>query len=258
MAEETITIQTPDGPMDAFLAAPERAAGAPALLVAQEAFGVNEHIKGLCRRIAAEGYVAVAPELFHRAGRGIAPSYNDVPAALAYLAPLTNDGLTMDVRAALGAVRNRREVDPARVGIVGFCMGGYTSLLAACRTDVATAIAFYGGGVVRPRPGIGFTPIVNELPRVKVPVLCLFGEDDPQIPPEDITAIRKGLEASDAPHEIVVYPKAVHAFFNDARPAAYNPAAAADAWTRMLEWLRKVLASHVVRAIRESPVQEPS
>lgn len=237
--EDTVIVQTTDGPMDAFVAAPAGARRAPALVVAQEAFGVNEHIKSVCRRCAAEGYVALAPELFHRLGRGIAPPYSDVPKALSSMAHLTNDGLTTDVTAALQELRRRQDVDGARVGIIGFCMGGYTSLLAACRTDVRTAISFYGGGVVRPREGIGFTPIVDELPRITAPVLCFFGDHDPQISADDIAAIRTALETSGARHEIVVYPGAVHAFFNDVRPAAYNPSATADAWRRTREWLRK-------------------
>jgi carboxymethylenebutenolidase len=243
MTEETVTIQTADGPMDAFVALPSRGGPAPALVVCQEAFGVNEHIKSVCHRLAAEGYVALAPELFHRVGRGIAPSYSDVPAALGYLAHLTNDGLTMDVKAALAALRERADVDPARVAVIGFCMGGYTSMLAACRTDVAAAVVFYGGGIVRPRPGIGFTPIISEVPKIAVPVICFFGEDDPQIPPGDIAELRKGLDASGAPHDIVVYPGAVHAFFCDMRPAAYNPVAAADAWRRTREFLERTLAA---------------
>jgi carboxymethylenebutenolidase len=227
--------------MDAFVARPERPDPAPALIVAQEAFGVNEHIKGVCRRLAAEGYLALAPELFHREGRGLTPSYENVPAALAHLKPLSNAGLLMDARASLGVLRRRADVDPARVGIIGFCMGGFTALLAAAHTDVAVAIAFYGGGVVRARQGIGFTPFVDDLRRVTMPVLCLFGDQDTQITMTDIDAIRDALDESEAAHDIVVYPGAGHAFFCDAR-AAYHPPSAADAWRRTLDWLHETLA----------------
>jgi carboxymethylenebutenolidase len=133
-------------------------------------------------------------------------------------------------------------------------MGGFTALLAAARTDVAVAISFYGGGVVSPREGIGFTPFVEELQRVTIPVLCFFGEQDTHIPPSDVDAIRRALDASGAAHEVVVYSGAGHAFFCDAR-SAYHPSSAADAWRRTLDWLRQVLIERANRHDGTRPEQ---
>jgi carboxymethylenebutenolidase len=146
----------------------------------------------------------------------------------------------MDVRESLRTLRQRTDVDPARVGIIGFCMGGFTALLAAAHTDIAVAVSYYGGGVVRPREGIGFTPFVDQLPRVTIPVLCFFGDQDAQIPLTDVEAIRQTLGASGAVHEIVIYPGAGHGFFCDVR-AAYHPSSAADSWRRTLDWLQTTL-----------------
>src|SRR5690348_2453066 len=105
MNETVLTLTTPDGPMDAFLVQPDGAANAPGVIVIQEAFGVNHHIREVCRRFAREGYVAIAPELFHRTGRGLLIDYNDFPAARPHMAALTNEGIATDINAALQELR---------------------------------------------------------------------------------------------------------------------------------------------------------
>ena len=119
-------------------------------------------------------------------------------------------------------------------------MGGFTAYLAACRCDVAVAVAFYGGGIVKSRPGIGFGPIIDETPQIKAPILCLFGSNDPSIPREDVDAIDSALKHAGNNHKIVVYPDAGHGFCCDARDA-YNPAASAKSWSLAIEWLQSVL-----------------
>src|SRR3989442_7476484 len=98
----------------------------------QEAFGVNDHIRNVCRRLAAAGYAALAPELYHRSGERITLPYDDIPRVMPYMAMVTNGGLVMDVRAALAAVRAQAHVDRACVGVIGSCLGGLVNVLAAC------------------------------------------------------------------------------------------------------------------------------
>jgi carboxymethylenebutenolidase len=238
--EEAITIDTPDGPMNAFLARPDGAGPNPALLVAQEAFGVNSHIKNVCRRLAEKGYVALAPELFHRDGPGIELPYDDFPRVMPYLARLTNAGLLVDLGAALKQLRSHAAVDASRVGVIGFCMGGFAALLAGRRLNVRTVVAFYGGGVVRERPGFGLTPFVDELSKMKAPVLAIFGGNDQSITPGDVASISQALEASGATHEVVVYPEGGHGFACDER-ASYDATSAAAAWKKTSEWLERTL-----------------
>ncbi len=242
MHEEVVTLATPDGPMDAFLVRPEGKSRAPGLVVAQEAYGVNDHIRDVCRRFAGEGYATLAPELFHREGRGVLVPYTDMPGAMGRLAALTNEGLEQDLKAALAHLRGRADVDPARVGLVGFCVGGFAAFLGACRLDPAATVSFYGGGIVRERPQFKLRPVLGETERIRRPILCLFGAEDRGIPPEDVAAVRAKLDALTAPHEVVVYPGAGHAFFCDARPA-YHPESARDAWRRTLEWLGRHLGA---------------
>jgi carboxymethylenebutenolidase len=234
--ESLVTIETAEGAMDAYLAQPEGRGPFPGVVVAQEAFGVNDHIRDVCGRFAAAGYAALAPELFHRQGRGIEIAYGDMPPAMAALGGLTNDGLEHDLAAALARLRGLPGIAPGRVGLVGFCVGGLAAFIGACRLDPAATVSFYGGGIVRERPQLRFEPVIGEAARIGAPILCLFGAEDKGIPPADVEAIRRALGALPVAHEVVVYPGAGHAFFCDQRPAYHAPSAA-DAWRRTVAWL---------------------
>jgi carboxymethylenebutenolidase len=235
---EKVTIATVDGPMDAYIARPAVPGKGPALVVIQEAFGVNEHIRDVCRRFARAGYVAIAPEIFHRAGRGLEIAYGNMDPAMAQLALLTNDGLETDLAAAFDYARGDGEVDAWRVGLVGFCIGGFVAFLGACRLDPAATVSFYGGGIVRERKGMRIQPLLDEADAIDAPLLCLFGSEDGGIPPADVEAIRARLDERAIGCEVVVYEGAKHAFFCDMRPN-YHPEAAAQAWARTLAWCER-------------------
>jgi carboxymethylenebutenolidase len=244
LKESTVTLETRDGPMDAFQVIPEGDTPAPAVIIAQEAFGVNTHIKDVCRRFAREGYVALAPDMYHRTGRMLTFAY-DNPKRREPFSALTNDGIESDVNAALAHLSDLPQADAARIGIVGFCVGGFMAFLAACRTDVATAVCFYGGGIVNRREGLKLEPLLSEADRIRVPVLCLFGEKDASIPLAEVEAIRNRLAMQPREHEVHVYPGAEHGFFCDER-GSYKADAADDAWRRTVQWLElrlKALAS---------------
>jgi carboxymethylenebutenolidase len=241
LQESTVTLAAGDGAMKAFQVIPEGADRAPALIVAQEAFGVNGHIKEVCRRFAREGYVALAPDLYHRSGELLTYGYDD-PARREPFSALTNAGITSDIEAALAHLATLPAADRNRAGIVGYCVGGFVAFLAACRTDVATAVCFYGGGIVNRREGLKLEPVLTEADMIKVPILCLFGEKDTSIPPEEVRAIEASLARQPREHEVVVYPGAGHGFFCDER-AAYDRDAAEDAWRRTRAWLELRLKS---------------
>lgn len=239
--ERTLTIDAPEGPMRAHRAAPPDGEPAPAIVVFQEAFGVDEHIRSICRRFAREGYVALAPELYHREGPDVVLGHDDFTKVRPHLAALTNAGIESDLRAALGALRADPAVDGARIAAAGFCVGGFATFLAACRSDVAAAIPFYGGGLVVERPGLRLQPLLPEADAISCPVLAFFGAEDASIPAEQVAAIGDRLRTLGKPFEIVVYPGAGHAFFNDMRPAAYRADAAVDAWRRTLDFLARTI-----------------
>lgn len=244
MTEERITIETPDGPMAAYVARPADDGPFPALVVVQEAFGVNHHIRDVCGRFAAEGYVALAPEIFHRAGRGIEIPYETVPPAMAQLALLTNEGLEMDLARAFDHLRTSADVRPDQVGLIGYCIGGYAAFLGACRLDPAATVSFYGGGIVRERPNFKIRPILDQAGDIDAPILCVFGGEDKGITPQDVEALQQKLDTLAVPHEVVVYPGAGHAFFCDAR-AAYHAESARDAWRKTLDWLERWVRGRV-------------
>jgi carboxymethylenebutenolidase len=238
MKEFVVSLPTADGPMGLHGFVPDSASPAPlpAVIVLQEAFGVNPHVKRVCRRVASLGYAAFAPELFHRAGAGLEFGYDEFPRIKPILGAMTNARILDDLKAAHAHVVQRPDVDPTRVAAWGFCMGGWASVLAACELPLAAALSFYGGGLVHPRPGIGFTPLIDRLETVRCPLLLVFGGKDAGIPAEDIAAMDSRLTSLGKVHEVVVYPEAGHGFFCEDR-AAYHPLSAEAAWSQSTAWL---------------------
>jgi carboxymethylenebutenolidase len=228
---EMIEVPTPGGRMPAQLAQPIGREQAPAVVVVQEAFGLNAHIKDVARRIAGEGYVTVAPDLFYRGGRCRTAGYDELPKALGFMAELKDEEIVADLSAVVADLEGRPSVARGRIGITGFCLGGRVSYLAACALPgkFKAAVPFYGGGIP-----------VERTSALAAPVLAFFGEDDPYIPLAQVERLRTEATRLGKQVEIVVYPGAPHGFFCNERES-YRPDAAADAWTR----LRSFLARHL-------------
>ena len=231
MTDTTTTLDTPDGPMDVYDVTPDGDARG-AVIVIQEAFGVNEHIKDVTRRAAAAGYRAVAPFLFHRAGGGTA-GYDDFASVMPLYEGVSDDGVLMDVDATLDHLRAQGFTDQ-QVGIVGFCFGGRVTFLVAARRPIGAGVGFYGGGIAS-QGHFPFPALIGEAGSLQTPWLGLFGDADGGIPVEDVEALRSALTAAPVPTEVVRYPGAEHGFHCDAR-GSYHPEAAADAWARTLAW----------------------
>ncbi len=234
-----LTLETPDGPMRLYEALPDGEAKA-AVIVIQEAFGVNPHIEDVTRRFAEAGYHAVAPALFHRAGGGTG-SYDDFASIMPLFEGLTDEAILVDVDTTLAHLADA-DWDPEHVGIVGFCMGGRVTFLVAVRRTLGAAVGFYGGGIVTSRLPV-FTPLVGETKNLSTPWLGLFGDKDQGIPVADVETLRSTLdaEAPDVDHDIVRYADADHGFHCDARPA-YHEASAKDAWARTIAWFEAHLS----------------
>jgi carboxymethylenebutenolidase len=210
-----------DKAMGLYVCAPEDGAAHPAVLVLQEIFGVNHHIRGVTERLARLGYVAVAPDVFHRQGDRFEAPYADLGPGRARKAALQEGAFIRDLERTLGWMRSRSDVTD-RVGVVGFCMGGWLAFLAAARMDVQAAVSFYGGGIAERQ--------LHDAPGLGCPILLLFGGRDEIIPPAQVAKIRAAVAGKQA--EVIVYPDAGHGFLCDER-ASYEPRAAADAWTRL-------------------------
>jgi len=236
----TVPIATDSGEMAAYDAHPEGAARG-GVLVVQEAFGVTDHIEDVTRRFAAAGFRAVAPHLFYRTGDPVL-TYEDLPAIGPHLQALTEPGLVNDLDASIGYLEDAAGLTPARIAVVGFCMGGSVTALAAARRRLGAAVSFYGGGVVEGR--FGMPPLVELAPEFQTPWLGLYGGQDQGIPVEQAEALRKAAVGAGVDTDLVVYPDAQHGFHCDARPS-YDPASAKDAWERTQAWL----AEHLPRDV---------
>jgi len=226
-----IVIETEDGGMPAYETRPDGAAKG-GIVVIQEAFGVTSHIEELTRRLAADGWHAVAPALFHREGSPVI-AYDDFAAVMPAMSALTAGGITTDLAAAFDHLE-AAGFSAAETGITGFCMGGSVTLYAATLHARGAAVTFYGGGVSEGR--FGLPSLIEQAPNLETPWLGLYGDLDQGIPVDSVESLRAAAKRAKVETEIVRYPDADHGFNCNDRPAVYNAEAAADAWGRMLAW----------------------
>ncbi|MFC4911797.1 dienelactone hydrolase family protein [Actinomadura gamaensis] len=231
---EWTTAETAAGPMRVYVARPD-APAARAVVVLQEAFGVNDHIQDIARRFAERGLLAVAPDLFHRNGAGTL-RYDQHAEAMPLIGAIGADDIVTDVRAALEYLAGEG-VARDRTAVVGFCFGGRAAFTAATAIPgLAATVVFYG-------PGIAAGPhaVLDRAKEIDAPLLLHVGADDPTIPAEQVAAIQDALTAAGADFVQHVYPDAGHAFACDARPHMYREEAASTAWTRTHAFLDRHL-----------------
>jgi carboxymethylenebutenolidase len=203
-----------------------------ALIVLQEGFGVNDHIRQVADRYEDEGFFVVAPHLYHRRGSPEIP-YDHVEQAKVIMSTLTETGLTNDLRATTDFLATLG-FTPASIGVVGFCMGGSVALFAATLGTIGAAVSFYGGGIAAGR--MGLEPLLEVAENLRSQWLGLYGDLDTGIPVEEVEALRAVTDRLEVVTEIVRYPLAGHGFHCDARPAAYNVDATNDADVRVREF----------------------
>lgn len=223
------------GEIPAYRAVPVKKKGAPVVLVIHEVFGVHEHIKDVCRRLARRGYLAVAPELFARQGDvSVLTSIEEIYAKVISKVPEAQIIADLDAAAAWAV----ESACATQLGVTGFCWGGrMVWLYAAHNPDLKAAVAWYGrlGG---PTDELHPNAPLDVVAALKVPVLGLYGGQDPSIPLSLVDEMREKLAAAGKTAEVLVYPEAPHAFFADYRPS-YRKDAAEDGWKRMLEWFAR-------------------
>lgn len=232
------------GDMPAYRAQPEGAAKLPLVLVVQEIFGVHEHIKDVCRRLAKAGYMAIAPELFARQGdvakmTDVSAIVNDV------VAKVPDEQVMRDLDATVDWARRSGRLDGDRVGVTGFCWGGRIVWLYCARTGGGAApkagAAWYGK-LSNATNALQTKTAIDVAQKLRAPVLGLYGGQDSGIPSGHVEIMRREIKAAApaprTPSEIVVYPSAPHGFNADYRPS-YRKADAEDAWTKMLAWMKK-------------------
>ena len=214
------------GTTGGYLAEPENRSG-PGVVVIQEWWGLVDHIKDVCDRFAAEGFVALAPDLYH----GKTAKSPDEAGKL--MMAMRIDEAERDLSAAVDYLSTLDSTTSEKAGVVGFCMGGALALYTATKNPkVGACVVFYGG---HPK-------VKPDLPNLHAPVLGLYAEKDGFVTPELVRDLERQLKDLGKQFEVKIYKGTDHAFFNDTRPEVYNAEAAADSWRRTVEFLRKHLS----------------
>jgi carboxymethylenebutenolidase len=227
MPGEAVQFASNGGRAEGYLAVPESGGGA-GVVVIQEWWGLVPHVRDVCDRFAAEGFVALAPDLYH----GRAATSPDEAGKM--MMALDIDRAERDLRGAIKFLLDHPAVAGEAVGTVGFCMGGALSLYAASKNEqVGACVVFYG---VHPK-------VEPDLESLRAPVLGIFAERDTLTPPASVRDLERRLDELGKPNEMHIYPEADHAFFNDTRPEVYKDTAARDAWRRTIEFFRRHLAT---------------
>jgi carboxymethylenebutenolidase len=230
ISTETVTLNVADGTsMSAYVAIPEGTAKAPGMLVFQEIFGVNPNIRDIAERFARLGYVAIAPELFHRTAPGFVGPYSNLQVCMPHMQAMTPDGNIADARAAFDWLQKHPRVAPNATASIGFCMGGRASFLANSALPLSAAISFYGTAIA---PGF--------LPRAAQqhgPVLFFWGGLDARITRDQTRAVVDAMTEAKKRFVNVDFSDADHGFFCDAR-ANYKETAAKQAWELLVQFLQ--------------------
>lgn len=232
-----IKIKTKDGEMPAYRAMPAKGGPFPVVLVVQEIFGVHEHIKDLCRRLAKLGYLAVSPELYAR--QGDVSKETDIQKLISTVVSKVPDEQVMsDLDAAVAWAKESGKGDTSKLAVTGFCWGGrIVWLYSAHNPDLKAGVAWYGRLVgmadeLHPKHPLELAA------SLKAPVLGLYGGADTGIPNDTVEKMQKALKEAKQPSEIVLYPDTPHGFNADYRPS-YREDKAKDGWKRMLAWFEK-------------------
>jgi len=208
-----------------FLAWSEDTAALPGLIVLQEFWGLNEHIKDVTERLASEGFAALAPDMYD--GRVT----TDPTEARQWLMALDPAEGLQKMNGAVEHLKSTANVDKEKIGVIGFCMGGFLALNLACHNrDIRAATPFYGR-----------IPPDSVLENLTAPVLYFFGEQDHHLPAADVDRLEQFIKRTGRSGGVVRYPDADHAFFNDTRKEVYREADAKDAWGKALAFLRRYL-----------------
>jgi len=233
---QTVELPVGDTQMGLYVAEPQGEAKG-AIVVLQEAFGVNAHMRDVTDRFAAEGYLAVAPHLYHRSGDPEL-GYEDMTEVIPYIMQLTVNELEADLEASFAYLKDRG-YDLARTGVIGYCMGGSVSFLAACYWELGAAVSYYGGGITQGR--FQMPPLIDLAPTLQTPWIGFFGDQDESIPVDQVEGLREAAARAKVSTEIVRYPDANHGFNCDAR-SSYHESSAKDALERTLAFFGEHLS----------------
>jgi carboxymethylenebutenolidase len=230
---KTVKLSLDNLQIEGYLAQPQEPGSYPGIVVLQEIFGVNAHIREVTERIAKLGYVAIAPAIFQRIAPGFETGYTPeaIETGRNYAMQTKASELLSDIQTAIDYLKSLPEVKKDGFGCIGFCFGGHVAYLTSTLSDIKATASFYGAGITSRTPG-GGAPTLTLTPEIKGTLYAFFGKEDASIPQEQVDQIEAELEKYKIQHRVFRYDGADHGFFCDHR-ASYNPKAAADAWEQV-------------------------
>lgn len=243
MIEKQLEIQTADGLMSAFLAHPESEAALPVVVIYMDAPGIREELHAFARRIAAQGYCCVLPDLYYRRGR-IRMNLDGMTEEqgremFSHMRSLTNALVLADTKALLEALESEPLAAPGPKGCIGYCMSGQfiMSVAGTFPEDFRASVSCYGVGIVSPKPD---TPHLLA-PNVRGEMFFAFAEEDEYVPDHIVPTLKETLDEHSVSYEIDTYPGTKHGFCFPERGGAYDESAAEDVWRRSFELFERQL-----------------
>ncbi|MCV3216554.1 dienelactone hydrolase family protein [Plectonema radiosum NIES-515] len=230
---KTVKLSLDNLQIEAYLAQPQESGSYPGIVVVQEIFGVNAHIREVTERIAKLGYVAIAPAIFQRIAPGFETGYTPeaIETGRNYAMHSQASELLSDIQTAINYLKSLPQVKKDGFGCIGFCFGGHVVYLTSTLPDIKATASFYGAGITSRTPG-GGAPTLSLTPDIKGTLYAFFGKEDASIPLLEVDQIEAELEKYKIEHRVFRYDGADHGFFCDHR-ASYNPSSAADAWEQV-------------------------
>ncbi|MDJ0728447.1 MAG: dienelactone hydrolase family protein [Crocosphaera sp.] len=239
---EAVLIENNGLNIDSYLAMPKEDGVFPAVIVIQEIFGVNDHIRDVSRRFAQQGYVAISPAIYQRLAPGFETGYTpeSIDIGRKYKNQTKASELLSDIQATIDYLYTLPQVKKTGVGTIGFCFGGHVVYLVSTLPDIKATASFYGAGIANWKPGEEGKATVECTPDIKGKLYAFFGTEDASIPQEQVDMIETTLRDNHIPHQVFRYEGAEHGFFCDQR-GSYNSEAAQDAWQKVLELFKTEL-----------------
>ncbi len=240
ISTESVKVQSVDIAVDAYLAQPEAEGTYPGIIVIQEIFGVNDHIRDITERIAKEGYIAIAPAIYQRQAPGFETGYTDKDMEIGrkYKNQTKATELLSDIQATIDYLYTLPNIKSGGVGTIGFCYGGHVVYLAATLPDVRVTASFYGAQIATWCPGEE-QPTIARTKNITGTIYAFFGTEDPLIPNEQTQQIEAELQAQNISHKVFRYEGATHGFMCDRRDS-YSSEAAEDAWGKVLDLFSRI------------------
>jgi len=229
-----VSVPQTDLALEAYFAYPNTDNPVPCVIVIQEIFGVNQHIRNVTERLARAGYGAIAPALYQRLAPGFETGYTEEAVALgkAYKAQTKTEELLSDLQATLNFLYQSPQILKTGAGMIGFCFGGLVAYLGATLPEIKATASFYGAGIAHWSPGEG-KPAIDYTAAIGGTLYAFFGLADASIPLAEVDLIERRLQSANPAHRVFRYPGADHGFFCDQR-ASYHPQAAQDSWHQVL------------------------